>query len=716
MDIKSFNWFRFEAETISWRKKLLYIIIAYSFGLISRLILLYQATRIGGFWNSGLPISIWTPDAGRYGYYAKSILSGVQYPLQTDYLLGYLIAGVSKVFALPVDWVMLFLPIMIAPLVVIPLINIAESIKQATMGFLAALILVSDTFFYFRSFIGYMDTDGINLLLILTSIAFIMKSFGDKHRYLYALLSASTLLIFSLWYHSSSIIILAIVGATAIYLLAFRRRDVDSLQLLYLISIALLPLGASYKIASLILLGMIFFLLNKKYQISSKSYLIALLLLFCIAIFTIDSNYYLHRATNYIEMSPYLHFEAGGVTYSYPNDLRNVGEVQGVNIWEAYAPLFVTVLYILIATFGYLLLLLAYPLLLTTLPLMLLGYSSSLAGIRFAFYASPVLALGAIYLLYLLRKTMLVWLQPSRYIHRSPFYITMLITLLMIYNIFQFNTSAILSLPFYNTEKSAIEKFAQNINSEDTIISWWDYGWPLWYYTGYDNTLTDNGYHGGPDTNLISKILVSQDQNFSYNATKLLGTNRVSAKDNNYTFVLPYLLQDHNYTTLLHLLKTKDISNKKSSSQVYILLHRDMLTYFINIAKHSQEDLRGHREDIEATYNITPLTRPFSHNYSLVEGYGYILDSSTGEVIDGDNVTTKANTLMITKNNKRSESFRFHNDSKNFYIVDRGSFIWLDESYYKSFFIQAMLFDVYDKNLFEKVAETGRIKIFRVKK
>lgn len=704
----------FDPESPSWKKTLLYISFAYLFGLLVRLILFYQSLLIDSFWDKGLPIAIWTPDAGRYGFYAKSILSGVEYPLDADYLLGYLIAGVSSLFHIPIDWVMLLLPIVIAPLIAIPIIMVGNSIKQPTLGFLAALLAVSDTSFYFRSYLGYMDTDGVNLFLILLSIALIIKSFSTHYRLLYALGAAITLLLFSLWYHSSSIIILAIAMTAFGYVVLFGRRDKVALQLIYILGVSLLPILFSYKLILLISLVALFTFLNKKRNISDKLYLLILVLLLLAGVFVIDPSHYIHRATSYISMEPYIHFTANDITYSYPNDLKNVGETQGSTLWDAYGSFSLSTIYVIAAIIGYAMLILAYPIIWLTFPLMVLGYSSAWAGVRFTMFAAPVLALGAIYLLFLLRKTLSIKFSSSRYVMRLPYYMTILITLLMVYNIFQFNTAAILSQNFYNTEKSALEKFAKTLKEEDSIISWWDYGWPLWYYTGYDNTLTDNGYHGGPDTNIVARLLLSEDNNFTANVASLMASNRLKVKEADHTFVLPYLLKDQNYTTLLSSLQGKRLE-QKNQGESYILLHRGMLDFFPIIVENSLENLHGESRDARF-FAQTPLMKPFSHDYRFVEGYGYILDSVSGEVMDAENKTVKVHTLMVTADNKRRESFLFHNSSRDYLIADRGNFIWLDESYYKSFFIQAMLFDVYDKNLFEKVAETGRIKIFRVKR
>ena len=49
---------------------------------------------------------------------------------------------------------------------------------------------------------------------------------------------------------------------------------------------------------------------------------------------------------------------------------------------------------------------------------------------------------------------------------------------------------------FLDDDVKVLRDFAKTSHSKDLVVSWWDYGWPLWYYTGRNNTLIDNGRHG----------------------------------------------------------------------------------------------------------------------------------------------------------------------------------------------------------------------------
>ena len=149
------------------------------------------------------------------------------------------------------------------------------------------------------------------------------------------------------------------------------------------------------------------------------------------------------------------------------------------------------------------------------------------------------------------------------------------------------------------------------------------------------------------------------------------------------------------------------------------MLHRGMLDYFATLNNFSKKKLTGGRLGPNPSMRITNLVKPFSPTYSLLEGHAYILDSSDGKVVDAYGKKTPVSGLTIVENNTRTQGYAFtHKVDKpeGHVIAYRDKFIWLDQVLYDSFFIQALLFDVYDKNLFEKVGETTRMKIFKLKK
>lgn len=692
--------------------------MAYVFGVIIRLTAFIQANQITAFWLEGKPVSIWTPDAGRYGYYAKVILGGADLPYSADYLTGHLIASVSEVFGTSVEWVMFLLPVFIAPLVVIPIIMIANSIKQPTLGFLAALFAVCDSYFYSRTFLGYMDTDGANLFLILLAIAFIIKAVSQKNIF-YAILASLVLQLFSMWYHSSSVINLLIIGIAVFTVFIYYRKERVSIQTIFLLALAIAPLPVELKFFGTFILGTAFVLINRYTVVSFKIYWYGLFLSILVAAFLVDPNYYLHRALSYLSSDNKILFSGNSITYSYANDLLTVSEVKGSDLWSTGAPLYITNIYVIVGMLGYVLLLVVYPLLWFTLPLFILGLMSSFAGTRFSMYATPVVALGAVYVLYLLKHFFTKRYEGSVYAVRFPYYATALILLMMIYNLLIMNMSAMLKASIYAPEAKELKKFSKILKNDDTMISWWDYGWPLWYYTGHNNTLVDNGKHGGPDTYIVARMMLSSDQNYTYNAARIMAKNRAKANKAKNEFVLQFLAKEHNLTTLFSPALAKRTVLEKNNADTYIVLHYRMLDFFGVINDFSKKSFSGTRSEKAPMVKITEVMKPFSETYSLFKGFAYILDSSDGMVVDASGNKTAVKGLTIVQNNTRTKGYLFNHDenSTNTQVIAyRNKFIWVDQEVYDSFFIQAMLFDVYDHDLFEKVGETNRIKIFKLKK
>jgi len=717
MKNKLHHYFFFQSQNITKKEIVLYTFFVYLFGLLVRLLLLYQSGQIGPLWSWGNPVAVWTPDAGRYGFYAKEVLSGVALPFRDDYLLGYLLAFISKSLHLSLDWVMVLFPAFVAPLIAFPIVIIGSSIRQPILGVLSAFVAVSGTFFYLRSHIGYVDTDTLNLFLLLLSIALIIKS-AEQKSLLYGFLGAVMMALFGWWYHSATIINLLVLLVTVLYVLLYAKRERSMLVTTALLAISVVPLVISLKFFLLLVTFALFSFIGMSRRIDHRFYWVLFAVGAVAAFFMLHPEHYFHRAVTYFSSGDIKSFTAGGIRYYYLDDLQFVGEVSKVGLWNAYAPLFISVLYVIAATIGYIMMLIGYPLMLLTLPMIILGYLSGFAGARFAMYATPVLALGIIYLMFFLRKLLSLKYSKSCYVQRLPWYGTALVLLLMIYNIFSYNSNAMMGLQFYSKDISTLKTLSKSLKKEDTIISWWDYGWPLWYYTGYNNTLADNGYHGGPDMHLIAQMLLSDDPYFVANASRYLGRYRPLSRTVSADYSLPKLAKDHNLTKLFNSFhQPAKIVLPEENGNVYIILHQNMLSYFGIIRQYASWDLtkksiyRGMPK-----YLSTSIIRPFSHNYSLLEGYSYIFDSSNGMLVDAEGNQSAVNMLMIARKNRRKESFSFHNSSNINLLDAKGLLLWMDKKAYNGFYIQAMLLDVYDHKLFEKVGETGRIKIFKIKK
>lgn len=690
------------------------ILFAYGFGLLVRLILVYQAAGIDALWVEGTPLPIGTPDAGRYGFYAEAILEGKTFPFSADYLTGYLIAAVTYIFHADLNWIVYLLPIFIAPLITVPMILIGHELKLTRIGFLAALISVSELTFYSRSSAGYMDTDGINMLLLLSAILFMLLLIMHR-RLIYALAAAMILIGFSAWYHSAAAInALLFISFFGTSILFYRKEKVVYYALL-LLGCSILPLAPGYLFVLVLLLFAFLKIVDKLLSPSVKSLQLLFLAVVLIGALSFDFSHYYSRALTYFGKNDVLTFQGASETYTYTNALKDVAEVRGISLWKVLSPIELGTAYFVLAFIGIVCFMIAFPSMLLMSPLLVLGALSTFMGSRFAMFAAPALAFGIVYIFYLLRQSLVERFGPNRYALRAPYYLTTLTLLLMIYNLFNFNMTTFNNRYFFQDEAKALKTFSEQLEEDSLILSWWDFGWPLWYYTARNNTLVDNGEHGGPDLPVISKLLLSDSNLFVHNLALYVGAKKAQAQQRREPYVIPYIAQQENLYSLFRKLGTSLPLEKQSDDNVYIMLHLKMLSYLDIIDEHAQ-DYNDENTSRKNVHVFSPLFRPFSENYSLIEAYRFAFDSSDGTLHFGDNRSVPIKQVVLTEKGKAISGYAYENNASDVLIlVNNIEALYVDEATMNSFLIQALLFDRYDHTLFEKVVQTNRMKIFKVK-
>ncbi len=377
-----------DSQDASLRTLSLYMIAAYLFAVGIRLILWYQHADIDAYWLHGAPLPIYSPDAGLYGYYAKQLLAGASYPLVSEYMPGRLVYFFVSVFGFHIDWVMFMLPAFLSSLIVIPMVLIGYALTLPKVGFYAALIGGIGINFYTRSHLGYMDTDTLNLFFPYLAIAFFLLALRKKSL-LWGLLSIAALVGFYYWYHSS-LVIIAALAATALLVTPFILKS---------------------RIAGIVII-----------------------LTIIVALFVVDTSNIVKRMGDYVESTQAITLHGAHGTYHFTNTLATVSEALDTSILKISPVLVGTGIYVVLATLGYLLLVIARPALLAALPLLILGYGASFLGMRFTMYATPVLAFGFVYLLCLLN---------TRFARRHiPVFGTVAGIALMLYNIIIVNHSA----------------------------------------------------------------------------------------------------------------------------------------------------------------------------------------------------------------------------------------------------------------------------------
>lgn len=699
-------------KILSGKALFLLTLMAFFFSVAVRLLMLSYLLPDGEMWYAdGTPVCVLSPDTGLYGYYAEQILSGHFYGIsEPDKLPGYLIALFTFLLPLNIDWIIFLLPVFIASLIVIPVILISNALKQPLMGVAAALFLGADMYYFGRTYLSYLDTDMLNLTLPLTVIlSMILVTLRRKLHY--ALIGGIALWFFRLWYHSSApISALLLVGFLVSTLLLYRDRR-SNFQAFIIFAAALLPIHPWLSMTAVAAVFFFFKVLNRTVNSGTKPYL-AIIAILVLATPFLDYSRFYKRAEAYFDRPEMLALHGKEQDYHFLNQMVTVAEAGQVNPIKPSGYYNRQSSLMILGSLGFLLMLIRFPSMLFLAPLFVLGYASSLLGNRFLMYLAPATSFGLAFLLFTVFGT---WKRYSNF--SLPFAtlrnLSVLFILVFLVDII-YTYSKFYSNIFNADETVALRTFSKQLSMDDTIITWWDYGWPLWFYTGHANTLTDNGEHGGPDSYIASRVLLDSSQTFCANAAIYFSAKQKEAKAHGDAYALSYLAKNGaDINATLHSLKEAN-TTLPAYGDVYILLHSSMYSKLYSISRSSNFDIVSGKKYGLKTIQLDTLEKPFDANASEQNGSLFTLFTVNGTVLAGNN-SFAIQRLMESRDHKLHLSMAFDNNSPLSAVVAKENYIfYLDNSLFDSFFVQAYFFDNYDRTRFEKVAETPLMKIFKV--
>jgi len=693
----------------------LYIFMAFIVGLLARLILYYQASDNSDYFYNGEIIPLWNPDAGLYGFYASQLLDGIHYPFVAEYVPGYLLYGLVSLTGMSLDTALFFAPMFFASLIVIPIILLANQYHLAKMGFYAAVIGSIMTSYYYRTHLGYYDTDMLNVFFPLMSIYFLIRLVESKN-ILNALYASLTLILFSLWYHSAAAIIVAIIGMAIVYLVLFERKSTYMYQSIVLLSIALVPLMILYKLLILLTIGILFKTNHTLKSLDHRYYLALFTLLLVLFVSLVDSNQYYERANDYINKSSLIEVVSNDRSLHFKSDLATVMEAQSINIFDfMYRVSGATPIFI-IALLGYLMLLRKYKSMLFTLPLVLLMFIGMVAGLRFLIYGVMIFAFALVYGTFNIFGLLLSkWGELSK---QTTSLFSHLFLLAVMYfsvlNIWNYNKLA-LSPTFFETaeEMQILESLKDNSQENDFILSWWDYGWPLWYYTNL-KTLIDNGKHQ-QDNFIVSKILLSDNQDFSKNASVFFVEKYFEGQSKGFSRVMDYFSSQYTLD-YLNQLKSPSINLPEPKREIYILLHKYMLSTLTTIESFSNLNPKTGKLHKSNYLNLGTLKKSYQKSQKMVYTDDFSIDMQKGEITGKQGSLPLKKAAIIDENKITFEKNYFHTSLKSKYLIIVGDEVMLlNEKLYHSFLIQALLFQNYDAKHFSKVAQSKNFLILKVK-
>ena len=719
-------------------KTIFLILIAFIFSFSIRLIWVDQFNSNESFkFNNEFMIN--TNDGYVFAEGARDILNGVHEENDLspiDSAPSIVTAFIYKYLFVNFETVIFYLPALFSSLIVIPIILIAKSFSKEDIGFIAALLGSITWSYYNRTMVGYYDTDMLNIVFpvfLLWSLIWGIRTKQDK----YILFTGLEIVAYRWWYPSSYALEFAFFGLIflyVIYLLFKQKEYYFELKLLIMILLTLVNLPELLRIFIAFILFFSFI-----YKIVDKH--LIKLFIFSLLIFFLTGGFdpIWNQLKGYVFRSEVI--SSVGLNVSFYSVMQTVREAGSIPFETFANRISGHTLSFVLAIIGYIWMAVRHKEMLLALPMIGLGFLAygipglvPPAGLRFTVYAVPVMALGLAFLIVESTRFMVNQYLKDKAKNIAYYGIILLATIAILYpnikHVYEYKVPTV----FTNKEVVILDKLKSIADREDYVVTWWDYGYPIRYYSDV-KTLVDGGKHSGASNYPVSFSL-TQPQDIAAKMARLdveytekrfqINDQNKNLKEENPKYQkwkssnIAQMTLDYGYkdvNNFLIALET-DIKLPPKSRDVYLYLPNRMMGIFPTVNLFSNLDLMtGQKYPQPFFYK----SNRFKQNGQVLDlGRGVQLHNKSGEIQIG-NQKVKLNSFITTsydKNGKLQVNKQSINRNSPYYVIFMRSynqFLVLDKKMYDSLYIQLFVLENYDRNLFEPVIMDPLTKIYKLK-
>jgi len=694
------------------KKVILYSVLAYIFSIVVGFIWVYQFWGYEPFmWNDQFMIN--TNDGYFWAEGARDIIAGFHQkndlsPVNNS--LPILTAFLYKILPFSFETIIFYMSRFLASLVVIPVILIAKELKELETGFIAALLSSIAFSYYNRTLVGYYDTDMLNIVLPVFLLWSLIGALTTKKNY-FLLLTVFDILAYRAWYPQSYALefsFWALIGVYVLYKKYKQKEDISyEIALLTIMMLAMIQLHWGVRLVAITVFYIAF--LKEKAQ----SYLWYIFLT-AIGLFFLSGGFdpiwgqlkkYIFKEeikTNKDELQ--LHF------FTVMQTVREAGKIS----FEMFANRIsghMSIFFLSLIGYGWLLW--RYRVMLLSLPLVGLGFLAWFGGLRFTIYAIVPLAFGMGFLIMEATKFFQIKLFKMIFVSAA----VLLILAPNLYHVWIYRVPTV----FVKEEVKVLDQLKHIASREDYVVSWWDYGYPIRYYSDV-KTLIDGGKHSGEDNYLVSYLLSTNQKD----AAKLARFD-VEYTERKYSLkfnrpVVAQMTLDNNFTDVNDfLLSLEDIKPPKKTRDIYLYLPLRMISIFPTIMRFSNLDVMS-AEIVRKPFFL------FTKNFVQVPNKIIALAQGIKTQFDLQNATLEIKNkvfpvkeFILTKYNKEGKlevkREELHPDGvlNVIYMQQNNQFLFLDNDMLNSTFIQLFVLEAYDKTLYEPIILSPLAKVYRLK-
>jgi len=698
------------------QKTIIFIIIAYIFSIACRFIWVYQFDNVEQFkFNNQFMIN--TNDGYYWAEGARDILANTHQendlsPIDTA--TANLTAFLVKILPFSFESVIFYMSGFFASLVVIPIILIGKKISQLEAGFIASLLSSIAWSYYNRTMFGYYDTDMLNIVLptlLLWSLIWAIDTKQNK----YLLLIGLEIVVYRWWYPQSYALESSFFALVSIYTIyKYTKKEDISFEILLLTFMMFAMLQLHGFVRFVFVVGLYIFVRQQKELLLKYLYhifVVSILLYFVTGGFNpIWGKLKAYVFKDHISVTNdilQLHF------YTVMQTIKEAGLIPFTLFANRISG---SVAVFVVSIIGYIWLLFRHRVMLLTLPMLGLGFLAISGGLRFTIYAVPILAFGIGY--FIVQIASFIKNNFMRYI-----VIAILTCVALVPNILHIINYKVPSV-FTKDEVVVLNQLKKIASRDDYVVSWWDYGYPIRYYSD-TKTLSDGGKHSG-SVNFATSYALTHTQQEASTILKLdvAYTNQrfIDAKDNTTKWQstnIGQMIGDYGYNNasdFITALQGGLIKPPKLTNDIYLYLPSRMLNIFPTIDLFSNLDL-----DTGAKYPraFFYLTQQFQENNKFIFlGNNISLDKQRAILHIGNKKTTINHFDIVgySKNKKLHTKSKILDPSSQIniiYLQSYHQFLILDNRLYNSTYIQLFVFENYDPKLYKPIILTPLAKVYK---
>ncbi len=709
------------------------ILIAFAFGVFFRLIWVFKFGNEPSFLFNG-SLMLTTND----GYFFASGVDKLLYgnhdlnPRLWDmYAQGMIWVSAAIAFISPfsLDATLFYMPVFISSLIVIPIILIGKLYNRVWWGFVSALIAVIAWSYYNRTMAGYYDTDMFAIWLPMLALYFMLKSLEESSWEM--LFFASLTLVFYSFVYSSSAAVIYSLSLTYIgYKLLFYRKEEFTYKAMVLLLLGVIPFGSfvsayhlPYGYLFQAILLFVVYKIFKNRHFSQKQLIVTSILLFVgLLYFGNIFNIMVGKITGYTSSSLAEGLKFYGV-------VQTVQEANPIDFITMSNRISGSIPGFLIATLGYIFLVKRHKAFIIALPLFSIGIFSLVGGLRFTVYATPVAALGAGFLFFYIADFIRSKTAQAAFVT----FLTVAMLVPNIVHLYEYDMPTV----FTNGEAQDLVKLKSISKDGDYVLSWWDYGYPLWYFTGR-NTLIDGGKHHH-DNFVISQIMLSPSSRFVYNIAslsveeyiKFANIIRAANKDGKetaqsrlykslgYQDAIDVILKNKQKDQLdpfavLSSLEEDNFKLPPKTTDIYLYMPYRMMDIFPTIASFGKQNLSTGENANNMQLASASLAKQEDNVFTLSNGF--VVDLNNGTISSQNQTYPLKDFVEVNERGALRKQFDQEGEYCVVYKSDSQTFYIMDSNTYNSAYIQMFLLGNYDKNLFELVVSSPYSKVYKLKR